>query len=343
MKIHANARTTEKTRADLVDQVIRQGKTKAETARAFGTTPTTVAKWVERYLREGPEGLRDRSSAPHRVPRRTPERRARRIAKLRQQGLCAWQIAERLRMALSTVTNVLRRLGLGRGWDRKREPVIRYEWPKPGDLLHIDIKKLGKFRTVGHRITGQRRDRSRGMGWEFVYVCVDDASRLAYVEVLENEQAITATGFLERALRWFKRRGVRARRVMTDNGSPFVSTPLDIGALHRSIVIASRIRSSISDSLQDERDAPMAVRPDAAKRNGLAESSYDGPRDRPTAERSLPGRPIVTTVELRSPSRRWRMSSPQRIDLKGSFLINLHGRRDLEGDEVHPSRVTPVA
>lgn len=223
MKIHANARTTEKTRADLVDQVIRQGKTKAETARAFGTTPTTVAKWVERYLREGPEGLRDRSSAPHHVPRRTPERRARRIAKLRQQGLCAWQIAERLRMAISTVTNVLRRLGLGRGWDRKREPVVRYEWPKPGDLLHVDIKKLGKFRAVGHRITGQRTDRSRGMGWEFVYVCVDDASRLAYVEVLENEQAITATGFLERALRWFKRRGVRGRRVMTDNGSPFVS------------------------------------------------------------------------------------------------------------------------
>lgn len=223
MKTHANARTTYKTRRDLVHWVLDLGRTQAETARYFATTPRTVAKWVDRYRREGPEGLRDRSSAPHRIPHRTSEKRARRIAKLRQRGLCAWQIAERLRMAISTVGNVLRRLGLGRGWDRKREPVIRYEWPKPGDLLHVDIKKLGKFRAVGHRITGQPTERSRGMGWEFVYVCVDDASRLAYVEVLENEQAITATGFLERALRWFKRRGVRARRVMTDNGSPFVS------------------------------------------------------------------------------------------------------------------------
>jgi transposase InsO family protein len=223
MKIHANARTTIKTRALLVDQVIGHNKTKAETARAFGTSPVTVAKWVDRYLREGPEGLRDRSSAPLHIPHRTPEHRARRIAKLRHRGLCAWQIAQRLRMAISTVSAILRRLGLGRGWNRHREPVIRYEWPKPGDLLHVDIKKLGKFREVGHRITGQKNHQSRGMGWEYVYVCVDDASRLAYVEVLENEQAITAVGFLDRALGWFRRRGVRARRVMTDNGAAFVS------------------------------------------------------------------------------------------------------------------------
>jgi transposase InsO family protein len=126
-------------------------------------------------------------------------------------------------MALSTVTSVLRRLGLGRGWNRKRLEVVRYEWPDPGDLLHVDIKKLGKFREVGHRITGKPTDRSRGVGWEFVYVCVDDASRLAYVEVLEDERAVTAADYLDRAVAWFRRSGVRARRVMTDNGSAFIS------------------------------------------------------------------------------------------------------------------------
>jgi transposase InsO family protein len=252
MKIHANARTTIKTRALLVMEVLQHKKTKAETARAFGTSPVTVAKWVDRYLREGPEGLRDRSSAPHQSPHRTPQRRARRIAKLRHAGLCAWHIAERLRMAISTVTAVLRRMGLGRGWNRHRVPVVRYEWPKPGDLLHVDIKKLGKFREVGHRITGQRRSRSRGIGWEFAYVCVDDASRLAYVEILENEQAVTAVGFFERALGWFGRRGVRARRVMTDNGSPFVSK------LWARLCRTRRVR-------------PLRTRPYTPRTNGKAE------------------------------------------------------------------------
>lgn len=224
MKIHANARTTVKTRALLVEQVVLLGKTRAETARQFGISARTVGKWVERYLREGPEGLRDRSSSPHEIPHRTAEQRARRIAKLRSLGLVAWQIAQRLRMAISTVTSVLRRLGLGRGWNRKRPEVVRYEWPNPGDLLHVDIKKLARFREVGHRITGDRsHSRNRRVGWEYVYVCIDDASRLAYAETLENEQATTATGFLERALAQLRRRGIRARRIMTDNGSPFIS------------------------------------------------------------------------------------------------------------------------
>jgi len=224
MKIHANARTTVKTRADLVEQVVRHGRTRAETGRVFGVSARTVGKWVDRYLREGPEGLRDRSSRPLEIPHRTGDQRTRRIAKLRGLGLVAWQIARRLRMAISTVTSVLRRLGLGRGWNRKRPEVVRYEWSKPGDLLHVDIKKLARFREVGHRITGDRaHGRNRHIGWEFVYVCVDDASRLAYAETLEDEQATTATAFLERALGWLRRRGIRARRVMTDNGSAFVS------------------------------------------------------------------------------------------------------------------------
>jgi transposase InsO family protein len=127
-------------------------------------------------------------------------------------------------MALSTVAAVLRRLGLSRLPTRqKAAPVRRYEWPRAGDLLHVDIKKLGRFRKVGHRATGRLHDRSRGIGWEFAYVCIDDATRLAYVEVLSNEQAISAEGFLRRAVAWYRRQGVRARRVMTDNGSPFVS------------------------------------------------------------------------------------------------------------------------
>jgi transposase InsO family protein len=223
MKIHANARTTPKTRAILVELVLRRGWTKARAARELGVSPATAGKWVRRYQVEGPAGLLDRSSAPHRIPHRTPEARARRIGQLRRLGLRAWQIAGRLRMALSTVSAVLRRLGLGRGWDRRREPVVRYQWPHPGDLLHVDVKKLGRFRERGHRVTGQPHARNHGMGWEFAYVCVDDASRLAYVELLENEKAETAEGFLRRAVAWFHAHRIRSRRVMTDNGSPFVS------------------------------------------------------------------------------------------------------------------------
>ncbi len=126
-------------------------------------------------------------------------------------------------MAVSTVSAVLRRLGLGRGWDRRREPVVRYEWDHPGDLIHIDVKKLGRFRSPGHRVSNRHAVRSYGIGWEFVYVCVDDATRLAYVEVLADERKETAMGFLERAVCWLRALRVRVHRVMTDNGSPFVS------------------------------------------------------------------------------------------------------------------------
>ena len=223
MKIHANARTTPKTRAILAELVLRRGWTKARAARAFHVTPSTAAKWVERYRSEGRGGLEDRSSAPHRIPHRTSAGRAARMARLRRRGLRMQTIAERLRMAVSTVSAVLRRLGLGRGWNRRPEPVVRYQWEKPGDLLHIDVKKLGRFRERGHRATGRPHDRSRGMGWEFVYVCVDDATRLAYVEILDDERAETAEGYLRRAWAWWRQLRVRPRRVMTDNGSPFVS------------------------------------------------------------------------------------------------------------------------
>ena len=223
MKIHANARTTPKTRAILAQLVLRKRWPKARAAKALGVSPPTAAKWARRYEAEGAAGLQDRSSAPKRIPHRTSERKAQRIEALRRTGLVAWQIAERLRMAVSTVSAVLRRLRLGRGWNRQVEPVVRYEWDRPGDLIHIDVKKLGRFRETGHRITGKPTDRSRGMGYECVYVCVDDASRYAYVEVLEDETAETACSFLERALLDLERKQIRTRRVMTDNGSPFVS------------------------------------------------------------------------------------------------------------------------
>ena len=223
MKIHANARTTPKTRAILAELVLRRGWSRCRAAREFGVSPATVAKWAARFEAEGVTGLQDRSSAPHRIPHRTSEARERQIGRLRRLGLRAWQIARRLRMAVSTVSAVLRRLGLGRGWDRRREPVIRYQWEHPGDLLHIDVKKLGRFRQRGHRVTERPHDRNRGIGWEFAYVCVDDASRLAYVELLEDERGETAEGFLQRAVAWFQGHRVRGRRVMTDNGSPFVS------------------------------------------------------------------------------------------------------------------------
>lgn len=223
MKIHANARTTPKTRAILAELVLRRRWTKARAARAFHVSPSTAGKWVERYRAEGRRGLEDRSSAPHRIPHRTPAGRTARIARLRRRGLRMQTIAERLQMAVSTVSAVLRRIGLGRGWDRKTEPVVRYQWAKAGDLLHIDVKKFGRFRERGHRATGPGHARSRGVGWEFAYVCVDDASRLAYVELLENELAETADGFLRRALAWFRSQGIRCLRVMTDNGAPFRS------------------------------------------------------------------------------------------------------------------------
>jgi transposase InsO family protein len=223
MKIHANARTTPKTRAILALLVIRRRWTKVRAAEAFRVSPPTAAKWARRYQAEGIRGLEDRSSAPHRIPHRTPARRARRMAKLRRRGLRMLTIAGRLGMPLATVSAVLRRLGLGRGWDHQREPVVRYQWEEAGDLLHIDVKKLGRFRERGHRATGRPHDRSRGIGWEFAYVCVDDATRLAYVELLEDERAETAEGFLRRAVAWLRQRRIRSQRVMTDNGSPFVS------------------------------------------------------------------------------------------------------------------------
>jgi transposase InsO family protein len=224
MRVHRNARTTPKARALIVQRVDAQGWSVEETAEAFGVSTRTVHKWRCRFRTEGASGLIDRSAAPHRIPHRTSAAREAQIVALRATRLAGWQIARRLRLPRTTVGAVLRRRGLGRLPALTAvEPVRRYERERPGELLHLDIKTLGRIGQVGHRIHGQRRQCTRGIGWEHVHVCVDDASRVAYVEVLPTLTQTDAIGFLDRAVAWFAARGIRCERVLTDNGSAYVS------------------------------------------------------------------------------------------------------------------------
>jgi transposase InsO family protein len=178
-------------------------------------------KWIDRFRLEGPAGLCDRSSAPRRVANRTRPERVEAIVKLRRLRFTAAEIAETLGMALSTVSGILTRVGMGKLGQLGLEPAARYERSRPGELLHVDVKKLGRIDRPGHRVTGNRSDRrDQGKkGWEYVHVAVDDYSRLAYAEVLADERATTATGFLRRALAHYRRHGVIVERVLTDNGA----------------------------------------------------------------------------------------------------------------------------
>ena len=224
MKTHANARLTVRGRLLLCERVTQERWTVTAAAGAAGVSPRTAWKWLARFRGEGADGLTDRSSAPHAIPHRTSPARVAIVESLRRLRMTSTQIAARLHMALSTVTAVLARLGLQRlSWLVQPEPPNRYERRHPGELVHIDVKKLGRIGRPGHRVNGDRRTRSRGIGWEYVHVCVDDATRLAYVEVLEDETAATAVGFLRRAVAYFAEHGVRVRAVLTDNGSPYVS------------------------------------------------------------------------------------------------------------------------
>ena len=224
MKTHANARLTVRGRLLLCERVTAQRWTVGAAAQAAGVSPRTAWKWLARYRAAGTAGLADRSSAPHAIPHRTAAARVAAVERLRRLRMTSTQIAVRLRMALSTVTAVLARLALHRlSRLAPPEPPNRYERRHPGELLHIDVKKLGRIGRPGHRVHGDRRVRSRGVGWEYVHVCVDDTTRLAYIEVLEDETAATAVGFLRRAVAHFAARGVRVQAVLTDNGSPYVS------------------------------------------------------------------------------------------------------------------------
>jgi transposase len=228
MKLHGNARLSPKGRLLLCRRVLEQEWSLAAAAEAAGVSERTAGKWVGRYRAEGEAGLLDRSSAPAHIPGRTEEARVELIASLRRLRMTGAEIAECLGMALSTVSGILTRIGLGKlSRLEPPEPPNRYQRERPGELIHIDVKKLGRIgeRGAGHRATGRKGagQRSRGAGWEFVHVCVDDATRLAYVEVLTDEKASTAIAFLRRAVAFYRARGITVQRLMTDNGSAYRS------------------------------------------------------------------------------------------------------------------------
>ncbi len=231
MNVHKNARLTPAGRALLVQRVVTDRQPVPAVAAQLGVSARTVRKWIHRWQAEGAAGLADRPSRPRRSPtalRRTPRRQ---IAKLRRRRWSSPRIARHLRLAVPTVGRVLRQLGLNRlARLEPPRPVVRYERARPGELLHLDVKKLGRIVRVGHRITGDRRGQStlrsqgRGVGWEYLHVALDDHSRLTYAELLPDERSATAVAFLARAARWVAAQGIaRFERVMTDNGSAYVS------------------------------------------------------------------------------------------------------------------------
>jgi transposase InsO family protein len=240
VNVHKNARLTPIGREALVTRVLG-GEHPRDVAAARGVSVRTAYKWRRRFLEGGRAALKDRSSRPRSTPRRLHRTLRRQILRLRRRRWSGRAISQALKLPRSTVGAELRRIGLGRlPHVAPPQPIRRYEKEKPGELLHLDTKKLGRFHQVGHRIHADRRSshRSRGAGWEIVYVAIDDCTRLGYVEVLEDERGPTAADFLLRAAAWFAARGVRIERVMTDNGSPFVSKPFaralaTIGAGHK--------------------------------------------------------------------------------------------------------------
>ena len=206
--------------------VMEGGSSKAAAARRFNTTPKTVAKWVARLRAEGAAGLRDRSSRPRSSPSQAVPAICARVEALRRQRHTGEQIAAEVGVSAATVSRILKRLGLNRlSALEPAEPIRRYERATPGEIVHIDIKKLGKFNRIGHRITGDRigQSNTRGVGWEYVHLAIDDHSRLAYSEILPDEKRGSSLRFLFNALRFFRSLGVKVERVMTDNGSSFRS------------------------------------------------------------------------------------------------------------------------
>ena len=235
MQLHANAAVSLIKRRQMVERVLEQGWSIAGAARAAEISSKTCGKWVSRYRASGECGLLDRSSAPKTVANRTCERRIEAIAALRRLRFSGPEIAEVLAMPLSTVSGILTRIGMGRLGRLGLEPVERYERARPGELVHVDVKKLGRITVPGHRVTGNRRQGARrttytpdgrrigDAGWEYVHIAIDDCTRLAYAEVLPDEKATTAIAFLRRAVAFYGRHGIVIERLLTDNGSAYRS------------------------------------------------------------------------------------------------------------------------
>ena len=226
MNIHKNARLTPLRREEMARAVMEGRLSKAYAARTYGVSAKIVARWVERFKTEGRAGMADRSSRPRRSPNATDRTVVDRIVALRRQRFTGRHIALAVSVSPATVSRVLRRAGLSRLKDLEpAEPIRRYEWEHPGQMIHIDIKKLGRFERVGHRITGDRTGQanSRGVGWEFVHVCIDDASRIAFSQILPDERKESAVAFLAAAVAYYASLGVTVTRVMTDNGSCYRS------------------------------------------------------------------------------------------------------------------------
>jgi transposase InsO family protein len=254
MNMHKNARLTPLGRERVVRAVL-SGQAPVAAARAAGVCPRTVRKWVARFKTEGVEGLEDRSSRPHRLYRPTPAAVVERVEALRRQRWTGTQIALEVGVSPATVSRILRRRGLNRlAALEPAEPVRRYEREHPGELIHIDIKKLGRFERAGHRIAGKRTGiaSSRGSGWEYVHVAIDDASRLAFSQILPDERKQSAVAFLMAAIAYYRSLGVTVAQVMTDNGSCYRS-------------------KAFRKSCQDFRLKHIRTKPYTPRTNGKAE------------------------------------------------------------------------
>jgi transposase InsO family protein len=238
MDIHKNARLTLRSREALVETVIH-GLGFSRAAASFRVTPKTAAKWVRRYQSEGAAGLRDRSSRPHRSPRTTSSSQVGLVIELRRQLRPAYQIARSTGLSPATVSRILRRARLSRWHDlHPRPPVVRYEHPFPGDLLHLDIKGLTRFQQVSWRGDGRRRGQHKHPGWEALHIAIDDHSRLAFTQILPDQKTDTTIAFLKDAVDFFSRHGITVRALLTDNGScyrshQFRSACFQMGLKHR--------------------------------------------------------------------------------------------------------------